>query len=311
VEGAGKTMVAAGLAKNLLGNGRKVGFCKPVAGETSDGGDGDVLFMQQVLKADESQASACPATANGLKTACDRIAQGRDVVIVEGVCQPELIAALGARVIAIESYSKESSPAGLETYRNLGECLLGVVWNKVPAGKLESVLQDSRCGEAGIAILGALPEDRALSTLSVGELAGCLQAEILSYADKSSELVEGLMLGAMAVDPGPDYFGRKGKKAVIVKGERPDMQMAALETSLRCLVLCGGTVPSPAVRSRAEDKGVPVIMTKNDTLTAAAAVEKALADTRFNQAKKLPRLAEIMEKHFGFPEVYRGLGLAG
>ena len=191
-------MVAAGLAKSLLGNGCKVGFFKPLATEGPDGSDGDALFMKGLLKMDEPLAGICPViggqdAADGLKTAYDRIAQGRDVIIVEGACQPELITALGAKVIAVESYSGEPSPADLECYRNLGECLLGVAWNKVPAGKLESFLRDPRCGEAGVAVLGALPEDRALSTISVGELAGCLQAA----------WVRGLVSGAAALTWGP------------------------------------------------------------------------------------------------------------
>jgi BioD-like phosphotransacetylase family protein len=271
--------------------------------------------MKQILKMDEPLTNICPViggedAGNGLKSAYDRIAQGRDVVIVEGSCQPGLIAALGAKVIAVEGYSKELPQASFDSYQSLGGFLLGIVLNKVPAGKLESVLQEYRCEEAGVTILGALPEDRTLFTLSIGELVDCLQAEILNCTDKSGELVESLMLGAMSVDPGPDYFSRKNNKAVVVKGERPDMQMAALETSMTCLVLCGGIAPVPAVRSRAEDKGVTVIVTRNDTLAAVTAMEKALVDTRFSQVKKLPRIAEIMEKHFSFQDVYHGLNLA-
>ena len=83
---------------------------------------------------------------------------------------------------------------------------------------------------AGIPVLGEIPEDRALLTITIGEVAAAIQGEILNNAEKSPELVENIMLGAMSVDSGLEYFGRKGNKAVIVKNDRPDLQLAALET---------------------------------------------------------------------------------
>jgi len=155
-----------------------------------------------------------------------------------------------------------------------------------------------------------LPEDRALFTLTIGELAERIQGEILNSAEKSAELAENFMLGAMCVDPCPEYFGRKANKVVVVSGERPDMQLAALETSTRCLVLSGNTAPIPAVLSRAEDKKIPIILAKGDTAALVMSIEDALGKTRFHQEKKLPKLTEIMEQHFNFQAVYKGLGLA-
>ena len=157
--------------------------------------------------------------------------------------------------------------------------------------------------------MGILPEDRVLLSLTIGELAEHVQGEILNCADKSAELVENLMLGAMTVDPGPVYFGRKANKAVVVRGERPDMQLAALETSTKCLVLSGGVSPIHTVLRRAEDKGVPIILAKGDTISVVNSIERILGKARFNQVEKLPRLSEIMEQQFNFQAVYKGLGL--
>ena len=117
------------------------------------------------------------------------------------------------------------------------------------------------------------------------------------------------MLGAMTLDSGLDYFGRKDNKAVVVKGERPDMQLAALETSTRCLVISGGVAPIHAVLRSAHDKGVPIIVTKDDINATVSSIELALGKTRFNQEKKLPRLVEIMKRQFNFQALYKGLGL--
>jgi len=318
-EGVGKTTICAGLAKYLLSNGQKVGFFKPILAKEAEGSDSDALFMKQILSLGEPVDSICPVISgqdkvvSKIREAYGRISRDKDVVIVEGVCERSIVEALNARAIIVEGYSKELSQARPKnSYQDWGEYLLGIVLNKVPPSRVESVRNEmaSQLGGAGINILGVLPEDRVLFTVSVGELAEYLQGEILNCAEKSGELVENLMLGAMTVDPGPEYFGRKTNKAVLVKVGRPDMQMAALETSMRCLILSGDTAPIPAVQHRAEDKSVPIIVVKSDTMATVLAIEDALDKARFSQEKKLPKLTEIMEKHFSFQTVYQGLGLA-
>ncbi len=318
-EGVGKTTICAGLAKHLLSSGQKVGFFKPIIAEEAKGSDNDALIIKQILSLDEPLDSICPVISgqdkvvNRIREAYDQISRGKDVVIVEGVCERSIVEALDARAIIVEGYSRELSQVKLNnSYQDWGEYLLGVVLNKVPPSRVESVRNEitSQRGEAGINILGVLPEDRVLFTVSVGELAEYLQGEILNCAEKSGELVENIMLGAMTVDPGPEYFGRKANKAVVVRGDRPDMQIAALETSTKCLILSGNTAPIPAVRYRAQDKNVPIIVVKSDTASTVMAIEDALDEARFNQEKKLPKLIEIMEKHFNFQNVHQGLGLA-
>ena len=77
-------------------------------------------------------------------------------------------------------------------------------------------------------------------TITVGELAEVIGGKIINHQEKSGEPVENYMLGAMVVDSGLDYFNRKKNKAAIIRQERLDMQLAALETSTICLVLSGG-----------------------------------------------------------------------
>jgi len=216
-------------------------------------------------------------------------------------------------VIIVESYSNQLPKAKLiSSGKDFGEHLLGIVLNKVPRSQLKRVHNElsTQCGEAGINILGVLPEDRVLFTLTVGELAEHLEGEILNCAEKSGDLVENFMLGAMSVDPGPEYFGRKANKAVVVRGERPDMQLAALETSVRCLVLSGNIAPIPAILDRAEDKKIPIVLATDNTIATVTSIEDALGKGRFNQEEKLPKLTEIMEQHFNFQAIYQGLALA-
>ncbi len=326
-EKAGKTAICAGVGKQLLRDGKKVGFFKPIIADAQkvpvEGTDSDAVFIKDVFALEEPVDYLCPVISdqdklvNSVKEAFAKVSQGKDVVIVEGVGEGSqasygIVEALDARVIIVEGYSKDL-PKVKNSYKDFGEHLLGVILNKVPRSRLEYVRDElsAQFGEAGVNILGVLPEDRVLFTLTVGELADHIQGEILNSTEKSVELVENFMLGAMCVDSGPEYFGRKANKAVVVRSDRPDMQLAALETSIRCLVLSGNTVPIPAVSYGAGDKEIPIISTKEDTIAIVASVEDTLGKTRFNQEKKLPKLTEIMEQHFNFQALNQGLSLGG
>ncbi len=321
--GSGKTTLCAGLGKHLLDTGQKIGFFKPVVA-SSNGKDGDVAFIKNLFALEEPSDVLGPvfrdeaSLKSGLKEAYGRVAPGKDVVIIEGVSgqrqsSSDLAAALEAKVIVVADYAEEL-PAVIETSRRFGGRLLGVVVNKVPKSRLERMRDEAsrRFEPAGIKVLGVLPEDRSLLALTVGELAAQIHGEMLRGTEKSAELVENIMLGANVFDntfgAGPLYFGRKANKAAVLKSDRPDMQMAALETSTACLVLTGNTALKEIVLDHAQEKNVPIILARDDVGTVVTQIEESLGKSRFCQESKLPKLTEIMQQCFDFAAVYRGLG---
>ena len=147
--------------------------------------------------------------------------------------------------------------------------------------------------------------------MTVEELAKCAGGEIISGVDEVAELVGDFMLGAMNVGSGLDYFGLKENKAAIIRSERSDMQLAALETETSCLVLCGEAEPLPAVLERAKSKKVPIIRVQGDISLTAAKIEAVLGKTKFNEEKKLPYLAQFLEQYFDFKMLGESLALSG
>ena len=328
---SGKTTVATGLGRQLLGEGKKVGFLRPtVGGKPPASLTGDAVFVKQALGLAEDVKLINPSLDDG-KTLADKareayieVSQNKDVVIVEGYCGPtpedgdsktayEIARALKASVIIVENYAGgQSAPQYMDSYLGFGDNLLGFILNKVPKQALKRTCEEltSRFTGSEMRILGVLPEERALVSFTVGELAEQINGEMLNDAEKSVALVENVMAGAMCVDSGLDYFGRKGNKAVVVRNDRPDMQMAALETSTRCLVISGGGEPIDHVRFKADEKGVPIITTRNDADTVIKHIEDLLDGTRFHQEKKLTRLAEILKSNLDFQAIHKGLGLS-
>jgi BioD-like phosphotransacetylase family protein len=295
-EAAGKTAICAGLAINLLNAGKKVGYLKPQVAEKGQA-DGDIDFMKKVLG--QSDAVNAPD-----------VIQGRDIVLVEarlGISAEDAASKdtygaareMKARAIAVEAYIGQASKF-TDVYKGFGESLLGVVLNKVPQNVLKGVRDEAtkQFGAAWIKVLGVIPENRVLLAITVGELADAIQGKILNSAEKSGELVENYMLGAMVVDSGLDYFGRKSNKAAVIRQDRPDMQLAALETPTKCLVLSGNSQPPVYnVLYKAESRGIPIIATETNISDIVTSIENALMKTRLNQEKKLTRLAEIVKQN--------------
>jgi hypothetical protein len=145
--------------------------------------------------------------------------------------------------------------------------------------------------------------------VSAKDLAQALNGEILTSPEKTDEIVENIMVGAMTVDPGVMYFNRKGNKAVVVRGERADMQLAALETPTRCLIVTNNVKPLPFVIVRAQEKHVPIIMVKQDVSAALVGIEEALAKASFRSRRKLEMFGKVLDSCFDFQALYSELGL--
>ncbi|MFH1646420.1 MAG: DRTGG domain-containing protein [Chloroflexota bacterium] len=293
-EAAGKTALCSGLGRALMNDGKKVGYLRP---PEETGADGDIAFMKQSLGLSD------------VVNAPDML-KGRDLVLVESMLGPSAADTLSqktygavremkARAIAVEAYSGQPLKY-LDAYKGFGESLLGVVLNKVPESQLKRVKEEAaaQMGAAGIKLLGVIPENRTLLAITVGQVAESIRGKILNNPEKAGELVENFMLGAMIVDSGLDYFGRKDNKAAVVRQDRPDMQLAALETSTRCLVLSGSSQPPMYnVLQKAESRGIPIIATDAPAADIVGSLEEALLGTRLNQEKKLSRLAEIVAQN--------------
>ncbi|RPJ63490.1 MAG: phosphotransacetylase family protein [Dehalococcoidia bacterium] len=340
-ESCGKTALCAGIGKKFINAGKKVGYIKPVnlTGDVAAEGCPDAHFVNQALELGEEKQQVCAfnisqeklwqslsedtnSFAEKIKSACDSVSAGKDILIIEtpGILKNDQVSALacytiaekvGAKVILLLGYANNVKDADLDqVIAKFGERLIGIVLNQVPETKLDIV--KAECEEyfksRNISVLGVLPESRSLLGVSVAEIAAALGAEIISSKDKSGDLVENVMLGAMTPDSARDYYSRKRNKAVVTRSERPDMQLAALDTSTKCLIVTKQK-PSMPVMVKAEDKKVPVLVVNKDIIEAVSAIEQALAQSRFQHMQKLIVLTSILDSRFDFRALNAALGL--
>jgi BioD-like phosphotransacetylase family protein len=337
----GKTALCAGIGKKLANSGKKVGYIKPVHVTGLGNKDEclDAIFLNEALELGENKDQLCPlhisqeelwrnlsedavSFSSKLKQACEKAAAGKDILVVEspGAIKNDQVAALAcytlaeainARVILLICYCSDYREAEiLQVAQKLGDRLEGVVLNQVSVSKLNRVRDE--CVEyfksKGVNMLGVLPESRSMLGVTVGEISMAINGDIILFKDKANDLVENVMLGAMSPDSARDYFNRLRNKAVVTGYQRADMQLAALETSTRLLIVTGQK-PSASVMIKAEDKKVPLMVVQKDISDVIRGIEQALASAGFHHPQKLQAMSAMLDTGFDYQALNSALGL--
>jgi BioD-like phosphotransacetylase family protein len=343
---AGKSAVCIGLGQRFMHDGFIVGYMKPLSTTArhvcEKVVDEDAEFARRMFNLAEPGELLAPVTLTPqivetilageettdlvakLKDAYAEVSRNKDVMILEGGASlregylvnlptPNVSKLLNAPELVVVKYANNLQLVDdiLTAKTRLGDSMLGVLINAVPRQLMRFIQEVVKpyLARQGIKVFAILPQERLLLSISVNELTEALSGEILCCPEHGDELVEYLMVGAMSVDSALTYFRRKPNKAVITGGDRPDIQLAALETSTKCLILTGNLRPSPIILGRAEEVGVPMILVKQDTLVAVEIVERYFGKTRFHQEKKVQRFQQMLEERFDFDALYEALGL--
>ena len=341
---SGKSALCIGLGARFRADGLKAGYMKPVNVNCRlrEGlpYDDDVAFAKQVFAMSEPPTLLGPVALTPAKLeqqlrgpetdyetrfaeAFTQLSAGRDVMVLEGGrswregyvagLSPKRVVELAqAQVLIVLKYEQTLLvDRALAAQDYFGKALVGVVINETPRAHLEDVRDTMMpyLTRHDLPVLGMLPKDPRLAAPTVAELAEGLRAEILSGADKTGELVEHMLVGAMSAESALAYFRRQANKAVITGGDRADIQLAALETSTRCLILTGNLYPSPVVLNRADELGVPVLLADMDTLSAIDVVGGYLGRSRVQQPEKVERFVALLNESLNFAALYKSLGL--
>ncbi len=287
----GKTAFAALLAARLIEQGRKVGLASGASDSSTD------LEAFKALVSDATVADS-PSNVKG------------DVSIVEGLSGDaagnlRLAEELDARIVLIAELDDDAAGAAGE----FGDRFAGVVINNLPRYRRHTL--ETRVipelESAGIHFLGAIPEDRRLIASTVRQISQHLDGAFSGWEEHSDELVDYILIGGMVLDWGVHYFSARENAIVIVRGDRPDIQMAALATPIKGMVLTEGVQPLEYVHYEADQEEVPVTVVAAGTHDAAAALESLQETARFDHPGKLARLREIAADAVDFDAIDEAL----
>ncbi len=331
---SGKSSLVLALGLQLKARGIAVGYYKPLGSPTCDNNgycvDEDsryigerlglqvpaplVLFDPQALEYYLLKKDPIPYSER-LRQQLGRLQQtaGGPVTwtLVEGGASPSegrlfglsldnLVQELAADLLMVVRYQSLASVEPLlSLLAQFPQQRIGVILNDVPASQYEHLTQEiiPSLEAHGIHVLAVLPSDSLMHSISVGELAQKLGAEVLCGRDHLDLLVEQVNIGAMAVSAALRFFRRMSHKAVVTGGDRADIQLAALQTSTNCLILTGQLPPDPKILARAEEMEVPVLSVSHDTLKTVRLIETAIHQARFQEPIKVERMQELLTQY--------------
>ena len=339
---SGKSTTILGMIDRLVSQGIKVTYGKPVGLSADDGlvklGEQNNGFLAERLSLSPAQLRSPIINLDREKieqrltekdnrdytqALKDYVAEIDNFALVEGPTNlwegrlfdlsiAQMAEAIDTSILLVARYSSWSLVANLLNAKQvLGERLLGITINNIPETELAQVTKYVKpyLEKRGLPVLGTIPHDKLLNSVSVRELARKLKAKILCRPDRLDLMVENLTIGAMNVNSALEYFRQRNNMVVVTGGDRTDLQMAALETATNCLILTGHTAPLPLILSRAEDSEIPILAVDSDTLTIVEIVDAAFGRVPISEPIKVKRTIELMSEHFDFERLSDLLGL--
>ena len=308
--GAGKTATALALAQMSSENGRTTTAFKPFSHWEED--PDQAVFSELANPFPDGwpiQIGESGPTRDEIASAARQLsmaAAGDNLVVVEAPAEigpdglAELANAWDASVLLVAAYRRDLRASDLEEWQtSLGDRLAGVLVNGLTRylgteanDNLRPTFED-----AGTPLIGIIPEDRLLLSVSVDEIRSGLNGRYVVEEGDLNAPVEWFQVGAMSLDPGELRFGLYENNAVVVRGDRPDIQMSALNSSISCLVLTGGLDPIEYITYEAGEEEVPVMVVETDTDSTMLALNDVTAGARMNSSLKVSRFAELLRTH--------------
>ncbi len=335
----GKTGVILGIIHQLKSRNIDVSYIKPISSSFDEEEDVDTKLIEKILSLPQdrivpplihmdwdkiSQKIENQDTNDYLSNIISQIKsiQG-DLVLIEGAGTLDEGALFGLSlsemaekidcpvVLVVKTKGYPPVDSILKAKKELGNRLIGIVINGVLPEQVDMIQTQLKpyLIAQGIPVLGILPQNSLLASISVREIAKQLRARILCRSDRLDLMVESLMIGAMNVNAALEYFRKYRNKAVVTGSDRTDLHFAALETSTSCLILTGTTPPDPILLSRAEDLEVPVLAVNLDTLTTIEIIENSFGRARIQEDIKINCIQELMAQYFDFAHLLERLKL--
>ncbi len=247
---------------------------------TDIGGNNDVLFMES------GKDLASGAYLNLDPVSVAKYIDGKLIIVVSG-----------------ETDCVLDDIKFLEKYMKIKDAYFGgVIINKIK--DLDDF--ENSCApdinKMGIDIIGVIPYKAQLTYFTLDFLAEKLLARVIAGEDNLKNVVKNIIIGTPAHDadkqPLPAKPGlREGNQLMITGGEKSDMILAALERDTAGIIITNDVVPHQNIISRANERGIPILLVGTDTFKTAKTIDDMEALLRKDDKEKIALLSQLIEKH--------------
>ena len=318
--GAGKSAVTLALAAIANRDGRSARVFRPFS---SDDDHSDSLVFAQLANPG-LEGWPRPVRDDGLDPG--DIGELSAAFATEGGDEPltilELLSSVGpedvtraadmldAKVLVVAAGRRDLRGNDLSGWSDaVGDRLLGVLINGVTRylGTEAAEVVSPSFEAAGIQLVGMIPEDRSLLALTVEQVRVGLEGRYVVDEGDTDGPLEWFQVGGLSLDPGELRFGLYENSAAVIRGDRPDVQMSALNGSVSCLILTGGIDPIEYISYEAQEEETPVMVVEPDTLTTMSLLNDVTSSAQMDTTAKISRFCELLEAHADLNKIWANL----
>lgn len=351
----GKTTTSLGLFGALKAIGKDVSYIKPVAQrivKTDDEVevDEDTFLLNSVydvkiplsamspVAVDSAftrnylnrAAEMHPKILNAICRAFDRVAYGKDVVIIEGsghagvgsvfeTSNADNAAMLGAKAIIVASggIGKPVDEIALNKalFDRKGVQCVGAILNKViPEKKDEISHYVGKALEAlGVPLLGTLPLEKSLARPNFSQIAEVIGAEwLVPAAAGRASRVNKIIIGAMSAQSLLDYI--EAGTLIITPGDREDLLFSLIAAAgtgalphVAGVVLTNGLRPGARIVNMLAQLQVPVVATARECFVTTAKINSMIVKTQPGDHDKVSTIEGLIRDNVDLPRLLEAL----
>lgn len=349
---SGKSLITIGLIHALQGIVPKVGYIKPIGQRYKPGHnvDEDAVLIKDIFKLTDELHDINPASWDEAQedkdalfekifNSFDRLATGKDVVVIEGTDYTSIISALefdlnaelainlGAPVLLVAKGAGKSIDEIVQTVtevtesiREMGCKFLGVVVNRLESqnyekdtDKLKKLLENNQ-----IPLFGVVRYDPILSGPRLREVAEQLNSKIIYRGDDMSKVVTDAKVLAMTPGNALDHITDKDGYLLITPGDRVDLIFAVMIAQKSIcypqyagIVLTGGLIPGENVKklmAGITDPGLTILSVSEDTYDTALKVNNIRGEIKQDDVEKIDLANKLVENYVDVSRIYTQLG---
>jgi BioD-like phosphotransacetylase family protein len=330
----GKTTASLGLIAAIMRTGHRLGFLKPVGQRylVVDGtrADEDAVLVRDVFDLPDALDDMSPVTlprhfttefimgrihedlAAQVVGAFGRVAQGKDLVVIEGtghagvgavvgLSNAEAARLLGSPVIIVSEGGVgrpiDEIVLNVALFERHGVQVLGAVVNKVDTTSHPDLPEILRRGLAqrGIELIGCIPYSEFLANPSLELIVTHLDGEVVAGRATPGQTIGHVAIGAMRADHAMQRVDER--TLLITPGDREDILLAAVDAGrhrVMGLILTGGYRPSAAVLERLRAADLFAFLVETDTFSTAQAANATLVKTHATDTEKIATIIDLV-----------------
>ena len=303
----GKTSFTTTLAHYLLTEGFNIGILNPLCNK-----DDENIYQKLLSENDAKYSDKFTIITNSkfkiddIKNTYNSFSKNKiDILLIDGnnsISKDDInliVTNLNAKIIFLAKYNSKLNEKNFDKwYKDFNENIFFIINKtyKFATHHVETELMP-KLKSKNLSCFGYIPENKLLLGTTPDQIAKFIKGEIINEYDDQKLLVENFLIGGMGMDPAEYHFNQYENKCIIVRGDRPDIQMSALNSNCSCLILTNNIKPIEYIQNEADLEKIPIIIVKENTVDTIEKLNGLNEHTFFDHSSKLNKYLELLKSN--------------